>query len=199
MNRLSKEKRSQLILVALVVVAIIAGLWFGVIRSQQEDLRTLSAKKTEDLNKLSQTADTIKNSEKTKSELVTVSNQLATAERDMPYGDLYLSLVNTIRKFNKNYNVQISQFNPTGADTPENLLPRFPYRQVTVSISGMAHYHDLGKFVADFENEFPTSRVLNLDLSPSSVTAPEDKEKLSFRMDIVSLVASSGNRSVNNP
>jgi Tfp pilus assembly protein PilO len=199
MNRLSKEKRSQLILVAIVVVAIIAGLWFGVIRSQQDDLRTLAAKKTDDLNKLAQTADTIKNSEKAKTELVTVSNQLAEAERDMPAGDLYLSLVNTIRKFNKNYDVQISQFNPTGGDTAENLLPRFPYRQVTVSISGVAHYHDLGKFVADFENEFPTSRILNLDLSPSSVTSPEDKEKLSFRMDVVSLVASSGNRSASNP
>ncbi|HWD93600.1 MAG TPA: type 4a pilus biogenesis protein PilO [Verrucomicrobiae bacterium] len=199
MNRLSKEKRSELILVALVVVGIIVGLWFGVIRSQKDDLRTLAAKKADDLSKLAQTADTIKNSERAKSELVIVSNQLAIAERDMPSGDLYLSMVNTIRKFNHDYDVQISQFNPTGGDTPENLLPRFPYRQVTVSISGMAHYHDLGKFIADFENNFPTSRVLNLDLSPASVTAPADKEKLSFKMDIVSLVASSGTRSASNP
>jgi Tfp pilus assembly protein PilO len=199
MNRISKEKRSQLILVAIVVVAIIVGLWFGVIRSQQEDLRTLAAKKTDDLNHLAQIADTIKNSDKAKKELVTVSNELAFAERDMPAGDLYLSLVNTIRKFNHDYGVQISQFNPTGGDMPVNLLSRFPYRQVTVSISGMAHYHDLGKFIAGFENEFPTSRVLNLELSPASVTAPEDKEKLSFKMEIVSLVASSGPRTASNP
>ncbi|HEX4262994.1 MAG TPA: type 4a pilus biogenesis protein PilO [Verrucomicrobiae bacterium] len=199
MNRLSKEKRSQLILVTLVVVGIIAGLWFGVIRSQQEDLRSLASKKTEDLNKLGQTADTIKNSDKAKKELVTVSNELAFAERDMPSGDLYLSLVNTIRKFNHDYNLQISQFNPTSGDAAVNLLSRFPYRQVTVSISGMAHYHDIGKFVADFENEFPTSRVLNLELTPASVTAAEDKEKLSFKMDIVSLVASIGTRSASNP
>lgn len=199
MNRLSKEKRSHLILIALVVLAVIAGLWFGIIRSQQEDMRSLASKKTEDLNKLAQTADTIKNSDKTKSELVQVSNQLAYAERDMPSGDLYLSLVSTIRKFNQNYEVQISQFNPTGGDTPESLLPHFPYRQVTVSISGVAHYHDLGKFIADFENQFPTSRVLGLDLSPATVTGPEDKEKLSFKMDIVSLVASSGSRNGSNP
>jgi Tfp pilus assembly protein PilO len=199
MNRISKEKRSQLILVALVVVAIIAGLWFGVIRSQQDDLHTLAQKKSEDMNQLAQIGDTIKNSDRSKKELVVVSNELMVAERDMPTGDLYLSLVNTIRKFNHNHNVQISQFNPTGGDTPVSLLPRFPYRQVTVSISGVAHYHDLGKFVADFENEFPTSRILNLDLSPSSATAPEEKEKLSFKMDIVSLVASSGTHSVSNP
>jgi Tfp pilus assembly protein PilO len=199
MNKLSKEKKNQLVLVAIVVVAIVAGLWFSLIRSQQESLRALAAQKTEDQEKLATIADTIKNSEKAKAELFTVSNQLVYAERDMPYGDLYLSLVNTIRKFKTNYDVQISQFNPSGSDTPVNLLPRFPYRQVTVSISGVAHYHDLGKFVADFENEFPTSRILNLDISPASVTAVDDKEKLSFKMDIVSLVASSGARSASNP
>ncbi|HXS67631.1 MAG TPA: type 4a pilus biogenesis protein PilO [Candidatus Polarisedimenticolia bacterium] len=198
MNRLSKEKRNQLILVGIVVVAIIAGLWFGIIRSQQDELHTLAQKKTDDQTKLSQIQDTIKNSEKAKTELLAVSNQLALAEHDMPSGDLYLSLVNTIRKFQSRYDLQISQFTPTGGDAPCNLLPRFPYRQVTVSISGIAHYHDLGKFVSDFENRFPTSRILNLDLSPSSVTSAEDKEKLAFKMEIVSLVASV-NRSASNP
>jgi Tfp pilus assembly protein PilO len=199
MKGLSKEKRSQLVLVGIVVAAVIAGLWFSVIRSQQEDLRSLTAKKTEDQNNLAQIGDTIKNSEKAKTELLSVSNQLASAERDMPYGDLYLSLVNTIRKFNNDHQLQISQFNPNGGDTPVNLLPRFPYRQVSVSISGSAHYHDIGKFVADFENQFPTSRILNLDISPSSVTAADEKEKLAFKMDIVSLVASSANRPASNP
>lgn len=199
MNNLSKEKRSQLILVAIVVVGIIAGLWFSLIRSQQESLREIATKKSEDQTTLARIADTIKNSEKAKAELLAVNSELAAAERDMPSGDLYLSLVGTIRKFQTKYNVQISQFNPTAGDAPVSLLPRFPYRQVTVSISGMAHYHELGKFVADFENEFPTSRILNLDLSPGSVTTADDKEKLSFKMDVVSLVASTGTRSASNP
>jgi Tfp pilus assembly protein PilO len=198
MNRLSKEKRNQLILVAIVVVAIICGLWFSLIRSQQDTLHALAAKKTEDLNNLSQIAETIKNSAKAKTQLLVVSNQLALAEHDMPSGDLYLSLVNTIRKFKVKYDVQISQFNPAGGDAPVDLLPRFPYRQVTVSITGLAHYHYLGKFVSDFENQFPTSRILNLDLSPSSTATPDDKEKLLFRMDVVSLVASTGTRPASN-
>ena len=196
---LSKEKRNQLALVVIIVVAVIVGLWFSVIRNEQEDLRALGVKKREDMTKLSQIGDTIKNSRKAEMELLVVSNQLSQVERDMPYGDLYLSLVNTIRKFDSGYSVQIGQFTPSGSDTPVNLLPRFPYRQVMVSISGTAHYHDLGKFVADFENQFPTSRILNLDLSPASVTSAEAREKLAFKMDIVSLVASSGARSVNNP
>ena len=199
MNKLSKEKRSQLILVVIVVLAVLVGLWFSLIRTQQEDLRTLAAKKQDDSNKLAQIGDTIKNSKKAEVELAAVSNELSQAERDMPSGDLYLSMVDTIRKFKTNYDVQIGQFTPSGSDAPVNLLPRFPYRQVTVSISGTAHYHDLGKFVADFENQFPTSRILNLELSPASVTGPETKEKLAFRMDIVSLVASSGTHAASNP
>jgi Tfp pilus assembly protein PilO len=199
MNRLSKEKRNHLVLVIIVVLAVIAGLWFSLIRTQQEDLHALADKKKEDSNKLEQIGDTIKNSKKAELELASVSNQLAQAERDMPSGDLYLSLVNTIRKFKADYAVQINDFTPTGSDTAVNLLPRFPYRQVTVSVSGVAHYHDLGKFVADFENRFPTSRILNLELSPASVTSADAKEKLAFKMEIVSLVASSGTRSASNP
>lgn len=199
MNRLSKEKKNQLVLVGIVVAAVIAGLWFSLIRSSQEDLRTLAAKKLEDSKKLSQINDTIKNSKKAEMDLLSVSNQLNAAERDMPYGDLYLSLVNTIRKFKTDYNVQITQFTPTGGDAPVNLLPRFPYRQVTVSISGTAHYHDLGKFIAGFENQFPTSRILNLDISPGPVTTPDTKETLLFKVDIVSLVSTSGARTVSNP
>lgn len=195
MNRLTKEKRDQLILVTIVALAAVAGLWFSLIRSQQEDLRTLAARRKEDLDKLSQIEETKKNSERAKTELVSVGGRLALAERDMPSGDLYLSMVNTIRKFKGNYDVTISQFNPSGAEMPVNIFPKFPYRQVTVSISGIAHYHDFGRFVADFENSFPTSRILNLDLSPSSTTSSEDKEKLSFQMDVVSLV---GNRPAPN-
>jgi Tfp pilus assembly protein PilO len=199
MKRLSKEKKNQLVLVGIVVAAVIAGLWFSLIRTSQEDLQTLAAKKQEDSNKLAQINDTIKNSKRAESDLRAVNDLLAAAEKDMPYGDLYLSLVNTIRNFKTNYDVQITQFTPNGSDAPVNLLPRFPYRQVTVSISGTAHYHDLGKFVADFENQFPTSRILNLELSPGPVTTPDTKETLLFKMDIVSLVASSGTRTASNP
>ena len=197
MNKLSKEKRSQLILVAIIVAAVIAGLWFSIIRSQQESLRSLAAKKIEDTDKLDQIANTIKNTKLTESQLQVVNKQLVYEERNMPSGDLYLSLVNTIREFRTNYNIRITQFTPNGGDTAVNLLPSFPYRQVTVSITGTAHYHDLGKFVSDFENQFPTSRVLNLYLIPGPVTTPETKETLAFRMDIVSLVASA--RTSSNP
>ena len=42
--------------------------------------------------------------------------------------------------------------------------------------------------VADFENQFPYLRVLNLSLEPSSAAAGNDREKLSFKMEVAALV-----------
>jgi len=67
-----------------------------------------------------------------------------------------------------------------------DVLPQFPYRQIKVNISGTAYYHDLGKFIADFENTFPHIRVVNLTVEPLNITGLGN-EKLSFRMDIVAL------------
>ena len=36
-----------------------------------------------------------------------------------------------------------------------NLLPNFPYKQATLTVAGTAHFHDLGRFLADFENQIP--------------------------------------------
>ena len=67
------------------------------------------------------------------------------------------------------------------------MLPQFPYKQIRVNINGTAYYHDLGKFIADFENTFPHIRIVNLTIEPVN-TADPGNEKLSFRMDIVALV-----------
>ena len=62
----------------------------------------------------------------------------------------------------------------------------FRFKQVRFTVTGTAYYHDLGRFIADFENAFPHIRVVNLQLQPADVTGSD--EKLSFRMDILALV-----------
>jgi hypothetical protein len=54
---------------------------------------------------------------------------------------------------------------------------------------GTAHYHELGRFISDFENEFPHVRLLNLgiELVP---TSSGERELLTFKMEIVTLVKS---------
>jgi hypothetical protein len=68
-----------------------------------------------------------------------------------------------------------------------DLLPSFPYKQIQFAINGTVYYHDLGKFIADFENSFPHSRMVHLVVEPA--TGPNsNSEKLSFRMEIITLV-----------
>jgi Tfp pilus assembly protein PilO len=189
MNRLSNQKRNQLVLTALAIAAILAGLWFTAIRQQQNSLKRLNADIDTANAKLAQIRDTIKNSTQIEAELIVVSNKLVLQEEDMAAGDLYSSMVNSIRAFKQAYNVDIPQYNnPGGGAVDVNLLPHFPYKQVTVSISGTARFHDLGRFIADFENLFPTRRILNLEIVPASATTAEETGNLSFKIDIVSLV-----------
>lgn len=188
MNKLSKNKRNQLVLVVLSTLVIVAGLWYGLILGQQERLHKVVGLRNADDAKLQQIQQTSKNSRQIEAELLVVSNKLALQEEDMASGDLYSSMVSDIRKFKAPYRVDIPQFSSGGEATPVTLLPKFPYKQATVSISGTAHFYDLGKFIADFENRFPTCRILNLELAPASASVPEEREKLTFRLDIVSLV-----------
>ena len=187
MNKISKEKRNQLVLVSLIVAAILAGLYFTLIRFQQSKLEWWESQRASADKKVADIRDTIKNARRIEAELFAVSNKLARQEEDMPSGDLYASMVNTLRKFKLGRNVDIPQFTSAGTAAEMTMMPKFPYKQVVMTIVGSAYYQDLGKFVADYENEFPSSRILNLDVSPSATQTPGD-EKLTFRMDIASLV-----------
>lgn len=188
MNKLSKEKRNQLILTSAAILIVLGAIYFTLIQYQQSGLKTWESKKIVTDKKLSEIRDNIKNSRQIETELLAVSNKLAVQEEDMPSGDLYASMVNSIRKFKLGRKVEIPQFNSPTAPADVNLLPKFPYKQVVMTIVGTGYFHDLGKFISDYENEFPSSRILNLELSNASAQSPDEKEKLAFKLDIVSLV-----------
>jgi Tfp pilus assembly protein PilO len=65
-------------------------------------------------------------------------------------------------------------------------MPNFPYKQVRLSLSGTGYYHNLGKFVSDFENTFPHMRLVNLAIGTTD--SSDSSELLSFHFDVVALV-----------
>ena len=105
----------------------------------------------------------------------------------MASGDAYSWVVNLLRRFKLPYKVEIPQVNQPTAPTDVNLLPSFPYKQVTLKVSGTGYYDDFGKFIADFENEFPHVRVANWSLEPAA-TGTSAGEKLQFTVDLIVLV-----------
>jgi len=188
MKTLSKDKRNQLVLAVLLTAGSLAGLWFGLISFQKQHLRALSQRTKAAQEELQQVRQAIQTADTVEAQLADFSAQLAKLEENMASGDLYSWSFNTIRKFKLLYKVEIPQFSQVDGPKDVQLLPHFPYKQATLVVSGTAFFPDLGRFIADFENQFPYFRVLNLNLEPVSALAGAEHEKLSFRMEIAALV-----------
>lgn len=181
-----REKRTQFILVIFCTLAVLGLIGFALIRPQYQTLSKIAKTEHDARAKLQSIKDTVKKAGDTTIQLSNVTSNLSGAEEDMASGDIYAWTYDTIRKFKASYRVDIPTVGqPSLGDV--DILPQFPYKQIRVTISGTAHYHDLGKFIADFENTFPHIRVVNLTIEPVNSTE-SGNEKLSFRMDIVALV-----------
>lgn len=186
MKKISRDKRNQLIIVAFVTLAVLGLIYFGLIQPQYDSLAKIAKAKKTAVDKLVSIRNTITNATVVSKDLSEATATLAHTEEDMATGDLYSWTYDTIRRFKQQYQVEIPEIgHPTVSDV--DVLPAFPYKQIRFSINGTAYYHDMGKFIADFENNFPHARMVNLIIEPSP-TADGSSEKLSFRMDIVALV-----------
>ena len=185
MKRLSKEKRNQLIIVGFITLAILGLIYFGLIQPQYASLSKIAADENAADSKLHGIRLTITNANVTANALTETSNTLNQIEAEMASGDLYSWTYDTLRRFKQAYKVEIPE---TGH--PEvgevNLLPAFPYKQIRFSVNGTAFYHDLGRFISEFENNFPHAQMVHLTVESSGST----DEKLTFRMEIIALVKS---------
>lgn len=186
MKKISREKRNHLIIVGTITVATLGLIYFFLIQPQYDALAKIDrAKKTAD-SKLVSIKSTITNAGTVSNDLAETGAAVIRNEHDMASGDLYSWTYDTLRRFKQSYRVEIPDVShPTTGEM--DLLPSFPYKQIKFGINGTAYYHDLGRFVADFENNFPHARLIHLVVEPMAGT-DSSNEKLSFRMEIVALV-----------
>ena len=190
MKNLPKEKRDRLILVCLGTAVILAGLYYGVISLQQKSLQEMAKKLVEQEDKLGNAHRLAGNMTQIQHGLDTATSQLKAIEAKMPSGDMYSWIILTVNTFKEKYQVDIPQFS---RETPTEigLYAKFPYRAAAFTLRGTAHFHNLGKFIADFENTFPYMRLQNLELEPASASnasAQDDQEKLTFKVEVVTLI-----------
>ncbi len=190
MNNLPKGKRDQLILVGIGTLLLVALIVFFLIRPQYEAISETNKNISDSHKQLQSMEDTIKRADAISAQLADLSYTLTQAEGDMASGDPAQWIYNTIRNFKERYKVDIA-VNGQLSMGDVDLLPHFPYKQLKVTVGGTAYYHDLGKFISDFENTFPHARITNLTLEPAGGTG-DNSEKLAFRMDIITLVNPSG-------
>jgi Tfp pilus assembly protein PilO len=187
-KKLPKEKKNALILVVVVTVAVLAGLGFGLIKYQFGKLAALRNKRDTAEQKLQQMRTAAKNADRIEADLAECKKTLDGLEEDMASGDLNAWVINELRTFKAGYKVDMPQFSPLGPVTDMPLIPNFPYKQATITVAGQAHFHDFGKFIADFENQHPHMRILNLTLDGSPNAGSDEGERLNFKMEISTLV-----------
>ena len=190
MNAIPKEKRQKVILVAILTAGALGGLWFGLINLQNRGLEELARNIDGAQRKVETARKALAGAKQLEVELAAAAEKLNALENGMASGDLSTWVWNKVRQFKLSYRVEIPQYS-TIVEADSTLLPKFPYRQVTMAIGGTGYFHDIGRFVADFENQFPHIRVQNLEIEPTPALVGAEKEKLSFKMDIVSLVKTS--------
>jgi len=183
MKWLPKDRQNPFIIVVLSTAVVLAIIYFGLIQSQNAALAKLAAGRKSAEAKLQGMVSTIKNADLTARQLAETTDALTAAQSDMASGDLYSWTYSTMRQFKQNYKVEIPEVgHPEVGEV--DLFSTFPYKQIRFSVTGSAYFHDLGKFVADFENAFPHARVVNLAVEPTTTGG----EKLSFRMQIIELL-----------
>ena len=192
MNKLSKEKRGHITLVYIGTGALLAAVYFLMIGPEYGAIDRTKAKTARANKDLQDKLALIQRQDAINKELHEMSATLAEAEHDVAFGDPTAWFYETLRNFKEHYAVEISSYGQASLGNVD-LLPKYPYNQIKITVGGTAFYHDLGKFIADFENTFPHTRIVNLALDPASGDlgpgrGPGAEEKLSFKMDIITLV-----------
>jgi hypothetical protein len=191
-KNLPKEKRDQLLLITIGTVAVSIGLYFGLVKLQKRSLERMISQTAEQQEKVGSAMRLVTTHEETQEDLEDNLAKLKNIEQAMASGDMYSWIITTINRFRADRKVEIPQFSREIA-MEVGVFPKFPYKAAMFHVRGTAHFHELGKFIADFENAFPHIRIQNIDMEPAgqsaaTTTQVTDPEKLAFKMEIVALI-----------
>jgi len=191
-KNLPKEKRDQLLLICIITLAITLGAYFGLVKMQKRKLERIAKQSSEQEEKVGGAARLVATHKGTEEDLQDNLEKLKAIEQQMASGDMYSWIIQTVNRFRADRKVEIPQFSRE-ITTEVGVFPKFPYKAALFHIRGTAYFHELGRFVADFENAFPHIRIQNIDMEPASQSAATttlngDPEKLAFKMEIVALI-----------
>jgi Tfp pilus assembly protein PilO len=188
-NNSLKPRKDQILLVAIVTVAAIAGLWFALISGQYDTLSKAQKEAEAMRDKVARAQSLLKRAPQIQEELQSKVQELNGIEDTMAWGDIYSRTLNTLNQFIRDHLVAFNTSDLSREVIAEvNLIPNFPYQAATFVVKVTAHYHDFGVFLADLENQFPHLRVQNLDIAPVNRPMGGSPEKLDCKFEIVMLV-----------
>jgi hypothetical protein len=192
MNNLPKAKRDQLILVGIATVSIIAALLLFVGENQRAELKRTEMKTENIRAKLSQADKLSRTEPEIQERLQKLSKELGEREVTLaPERDTYAWFLQSITQFISMH--RGAGVTPSGISQPEigeaTLIPKFSYKTATFHVKANGFFHDVGRFIADLESQFPYVRVQNVEMQHGMSGGPaSDPEKLYSTFDIVMLM-----------
>src|SRR5580698_7839877 len=119
------QKRNQLFLALGVVVILIGGMVFGLIRPQYDKLSSIRNQTLDAKDHLRKVENLIHASDAAASEMAGATQDLSQAQADMATGDIYAWTVDTMRHFKANYKVDVPDIGQPGMGDVD-LMPNFP-------------------------------------------------------------------------
>lgn len=212
MNKLSREKRNQLLGIAAGVVVLCGVLWYFVVSSLNENLAKARVSVEDLQTKIEKAQRLIKRRAAIETDLAGLTNLLAQAEVEMiPVEQLNGKkwLLDKLNHFTKDrYDVTLMNLSNDPLIGKQFLiLPKFDYSAAVYNVEVRTFFHEYGRFLADFENSFPYLRIQSLQMwplaTPLAATGPsadvpeelmngEGREQLRISMRIVVLFKPTG-------
>jgi len=190
MNKWSPETRSRVAVVALTTIGVIALIWLTLVLGLETKLKDRENKIFALQRSAQITRAGIQLAEKYREDVERGGLVLSSYENHMAQGeDTYRWLMGFLRGLEKRFNVSIVE-SPRPQTVELKFPPRLPYEATSCWIAGTARYHDFGAFLAELENSSPFIRLRNLsvDTSVSGVATESESDRLTFRMEFVTLV-----------
>ena len=188
MSKNPAQKRRKIIGLIVAELAVVAGIWAGLVQPLHASLSSRRKLLSETQDKAASARRNIARAEKLKADLPIVRQELVSIHSKMASGDVYRWMIRTFASFKAN-KVEFANLEPPRL-AESAILPKISYQTATFSVNGAAFFHDFGKFLAQLENNFPHLRLQRLEMEPAQfgeAVAPE-QEQLNFKFDILVLV-----------
>lgn len=180
---LSKQKQIALLKLGGITLAVLVGLWFFLIKSAQTSLKQKTIASDKLAQKIVVKKQMVQRVEQTKAELEEGSQKLRAIEEQMVTGDIYLWIEKTLRDFEIRDQIEFTKYEPPQIVASE--MPfKLPYKIASFAVNGSASYHDLGTFLANFENSYPHIKIRRLEMEPILIGPASRDEKLSFLLEM---------------
>ena len=168
LRNIPKDKLQKIVLVAvisLIAMVVVGHFYLG----RQITTWTVSKRQIAQLNQQVADADRANKQEVDSKQMrETATAFVGTQEGTMITGDPFTWVVRQISLLAEQHPVHVISMNP-GGKVQDDVRPRYSLYTTRIDVEGT--YDQLGAFIEDFENKFPTGRIHSLGLVPSGVNA----------------------------